>query len=196
MGSYQFKKKKNSSDLNSYLFHTEWPPPSAFPPCRQHRAHWPLSRALYPPAWSFLQIQIETCCWNLRLKQGDAVSEKERVLPTSCRAASWVSQIQQRGPGSLYLQFLSALACAVCSLPSVISANCEFIAGPLARSTSRLLLYYHPVPWDQPSQWGQPSNDINSTKDIHAFVSSQEIPVSSWAAKSTTLYCDSPVKAE
>lgn len=29
MSNYQFKKK--SSDLNSYLFHTEWPLPSAFP---------------------------------------------------------------------------------------------------------------------------------------------------------------------
>lgn len=138
--------------------------------------------------------------WNVLLesqvKTGRCSFWEREGAATSCRAASWVSQIQQRGPGSLCLQFLSALACAVCNLPSVISANCELIAGPLARSTSRLLLYYYPVPWDQPSQWGQPSNDIDSTKDIHAFISSQEIPVSSWAAKSTTFYCDSPVKAE
>lgn len=48
------------------------------------------------------------------------------MLPTSCQAASWMSPIQQRGPGSLCLQFLPALwhvLLAICLVLSLLTVN-------------------------------------------------------------------------
>lgn len=190
MGRYQSEKK--SSDLISHLFHAHWPLPRAFPtqaaPCMLATFKGSISTSMFVFTNSNVNVLLKS-----QVKRRDAAAAKERMLPTSCQAASWVSQIQRGRPGSLCLQFLSALACAVCNLPSVLSANCEFTADPLARSASRLLAYHHPVPWDQPSKWGQPSNDISSTKGIYAFISSQKIPVSSSAAKSKPLLLSIPL---
>lgn len=68
-------------------------------------------------------------------------------------------------------------------------------SSPKIPLTSLLILWYRvqadcycAVPWDPPSKWGQLSNDINSTKDIHAFLSSQKIPVFSQVSKSEPLF--------
>lgn len=186
MGSYRYEKK--SWDLNSHLFHADRPLPSAF----RHTGS-----TMHTSCFQGQYIHQHVLFYKFKVKCVAGTSGKNRDMQLlrqqgCCQAASWVSQIQWRGPGSLCLQFLSALVCSVCNLPSVISANCEFTADPLARSTSRLLLYHHPGPWNQPSKWGQLSNDTNSTKDIYAFISSQKIPVSSWATIFKLLFTVNP----